>query len=289
MKTQLIVTHHSPDLDAIGAVWMLKRFDGQHYADAKVAFVDPGNQIQPTEAECLGFQMHEVVHVDTGLGEFDHHQAERGHQKICATSLVYDHICQLHPEEKNNAALKALVDFAIDIDHFGEIHWPEANSPRYCFLLPQLLGGFESIDPHNDDSQLQFGLACLDCAYAALKEHVQAEELLKEGETIPLKIGKCLAIETRNDGVIKFAQKADFVMVIRKDPKGGEVRIKARPDADIDLKDLYQEILKIDQVGTWYYHTSGKMLLNGSRKQRHQKPTPLSLKTVVALVQKLYA
>ena len=88
MNKRLIVTHHAPDCDAIGSTWMLKRFDAQHYATAQSAFVDPGATINPSEAERLGFQMHNVTHVDTGLGEFDHHQPDRGLQRICATSLT---------------------------------------------------------------------------------------------------------------------------------------------------------------------------------------------------------
>jgi len=288
MLKHLIITHHAPDLDAVGAVWMLKRFDAQHYADAQVGFVDPGQQISPSEAERLGFQMHQVTHVDTGLGEFDHHQEERGHQRICATSLVFEHICKIHPEEKNNKALQYISEFAIDIDHFGEINWPEPNSPRYSFMVHELLSGFENVDPHNDDSQLHFGLQCLDCAYASLTEGFEAEIEMRKGETFETKWGKCLGIETRNDQVLKYAQRQGYALVIRKDPKTGEMRIKARPDTDMDLKKLYEEILKLDQVGYWFYHNSGKMLLNGSRKRRHQKPTPLTLQQVVELVKNIY-
>jgi hypothetical protein len=286
---RLIVTHHAPDLDAIGAVWLLKRFDNQNYADAQEAFVDSGSQVNPSEAERLGFQMHQVTTVDTGLGEFDHHQPDRGHMQICATSLVYDYICRVHPEEKENEALKYLVDFVTDVDHFGEIHWPEANSPRYCFMIHELIFGFEQVDPHNDESQMHFGLQCLDCAYASLKETFQAEKTIKEGETFELKTHKCLGIETRNDRVIKFAQRAGFALVVRKDPKSGEMRIKARPDIDLDLKGLYERIMELDPIGSWYYHPSGKMLLNGSRKQRHQRPTPLSLQQVIKLLKEIYA
>lgn len=288
MQKMLIVTHHAPDLDAIGSTWLLKRFDSQHYADSQVAFVDPGNQINPSEAERIGFQMHQITHVDTGLGEFDHHQPERGHQHICATSLVYDHICQLHPEEKDNKALKYLVEFVTDVDHFGEIYWPDAESPRYCFMIHELISGFESTDPHNDDSQMFFGLQCLDAGYASLKETMQAQEVLRTGQDFQIKAGKSLGIETRNDRVIKYAQREGYILVIRKDPKSGEMRIKARPDAELDLKALADEIAKIDTTGTWYYHPSGKMLLNGSRKQRNQRPTPLTLAQVIELTEKIY-
>lgn len=289
MLKMLIVTHHAPDVDAVGSAWLLKRFDAQHYADAQFAFVDPGTQIDPSEAERLGFQMHQVTHVDTGLGEFDHHQPERGHEHICASSLVYDYICRIHPELFNDQALKQVVTFITEIDHFEEIYWPEAASTRYCFMIHELLEGFENVDPHDDDSQLHFGLQCFDCAYIAIKETIQAQEAVQNGHVFKLPVGKCLGMETRNDHAIKYAQKSGFVVVVRKDPKSGEIRIKTRPDSSIDLKAAHEAILKIDTIGSWYYHPSGKMLLNGSRKQRHQRPSPLTLQQVTQLLQETYA
>ncbi len=288
MLKKLIVTHHAPDIDAIGAVWILKRFDNQHYATAQVAFVDPGSQIDPSEAERIGFQMHDVVHVDTGLGEFDHHQPARGHERTCASALVYDHVCAIHPELVQDEALEAMVEFITEDDHFESIYWPEPASLRYCMIIPELLHGFESVDPHNDDSQMSFGITCLDSAYASLKETIQAQEVIKSGEEFELNIGKCLGIVTRNDSVIKQAQKAGYMLVIRKDPQSGEIRIKARPDAEIDLKALADAIAKKDSIGTWYYHPGGRMLLNGSRKQRHQRPSPLMLPEVITMVKELY-
>lgn len=282
----LIVTHHAPDCDAVGAVWLLKRFDAQRFATAQVTFVDPGNQINPSEAERLGFQMHEVTHVDTGLGEFDHHQPDRGQLRICASSLVYDHVCKIHPELKDDTALQAMVEFITDTDHFGEVHWPEPSSLRYSFMISELLHGFESVDPHNDESQLHFGMTCYDSAYASLKEIIQAQEIVKnEGEEFLIDKKKCVGFLTRNDSAVKQAQKMGFQLVIRKDPKTGEVRIKARPDADIELKPLAEAIQKVDTIGSWYYHPSGKMLLNGSRKQRQQRPSPLTLQQVIELAQ----
>ncbi len=288
MEKRLIVTHHAPDLDAIGSLWILKRFDAQHYADSQEFFVDPGQQINPSEAERLGFQMHQVTHVDTGLGEFDHHQPERGHEHICATSLVYDYACRLHPELKKDEALKFVVDYVTQIDHFEEIYWPDADSPRNCFLIHELIGGYEAASEHDDNSLAQFGLHCFDGAYAALKDTFQARDSIHEGIEFQIKAGKALGIMSKNDEVIKFAQKAGFALVIRKSPEGGEVRIKARPDAELDLKAVQEKILVLDQAGTWYYHPSGKMLLNGSKKQRNQRPTKLSLEKVIELIKETY-
>lgn len=287
-ERSLIVTHHSPDLDAIGATWTLIRFNAQEYSGAQFAFVNPGERISLDMAASLGFDLHEVVHVDTGLGKFDHHQPERGHEHISATSLVFDHNCGIHPELEQDGALQSIVQFITEIDHFGEIHWSEADHDRYSFMVHELLRGIENVDPHDDESTLHFGIKCLDAVYANLTQKHKAKEIIAEkGQEFLLPFGKCLALETRNDDTIKLAQMQGYVVVIKKDPKIGSIRIKARPDSDVELKPLHEAVLKIDTTGTWYYHQSGKMLLNGSDKSHNQTPSPLSLEEIVTLAKKV--
>jgi hypothetical protein len=286
---RLIVTHHAPDLDAIGSTWLLKRFASQDFADARIAFVNPGDTITLEAAEEYGAQLHEVTHVDTGFGEFDHHQADKAKLRVCASSLVFDYLCKLHPELAEDEALKILIEYINQIDHFEEIFWPEAKEHRPLFMIHELIKGHEQTDPHNDESQLYFGFQCLNNAYAIITQHVSAEKIIKEkGQEFMIKAGKCLAVLTSNDDTIKLAQKYGYILVIRKDPKLGAIRIKIRPDAEFDLDQLYDQIKTIDQTGTWFYHGSGKMLLNGSTKDRNQKPSPLSLEQVVEMVKGLY-
>jgi hypothetical protein len=236
----------------------------------------------------MGYQMHYVTHVDTGLGEFDHHQPERGHLQICAASLVFDHICRVHPDRSTDAPLKQLVEHVIDVDHFGEIYWPESRLPRSAFVLSSLLQGFEQTEPHDDDSQLNFGFRALDCAYATLVAEHRARLEMNTAIREQYAFGELLAVETSNDFVIKYAQKQGVMAVIKRDPDRGNVRIKVRPDCSLDLAPLYQHIRRIDQVGTWYYHPSGKMLLNGSKKHTSQKPTPLTLQQVLEAFRQVF-
>ena len=49
------------------------------------------------------------------------------------------------------------------------------------------------------------------------------------------------------------------------------------------------KIIEIDKKGTWFYHASGKMLINGSIKHRNQTPSPLPLNEVVAIIKDIYA
>lgn len=288
---KLIVTHHAPDLDAITSVWLLKRFDSQKYADAKVAFVNPGDTISLEEAEKeFNCQLHEITHVDTGLGEFDHHQPERAGHDICAATLVFDYLTEVRPEIANDKALIEMIKVVVDVDHFGEVYWPEAKEGRFVFTLHELIHGHESIEPHDDDSQLHFGMQALDCAYAEMTNRIKAEEIIDEkGIEFEIKDGKCLAVETQNDETIKLAQTMGYVLAVRKDSEHGHLRIKVRPDAEFNLEKLYQAVQEIDPKATWFYHASGKMLLNGSIKHRNQIASSISLDGIIRLIQKLYS
>jgi hypothetical protein len=285
----LIVTHHAPDLDAIAATWILKKFDSQHFADAQIAFVSPGDTISQTELDELGVQVHEVTYVDTGFGKFDHHQSERALERICATSLVYDYVCEVHPDLKEDPALVAIVELTNQVDHFEEVFWPEAQSARHLFMIQELIRGHEYTDPHNDDSQLHFGFQCLENAYASLTQHFKALEIIsKKGKELEIKGGRALVLLTRNDDTIKVAQKQGYVLVARKDPNLGHIRIKARPDAPFNLDELEKKITKADQKGTWFYHGSGKMLLNGSLKNPNQIPSSLTYEQLIVLIKETY-
>ncbi len=286
MSKQLIVTHHAPDLDAIGSTWLLKRFETKKYADAKISFVNPGTTISIDEAHELGFELHNVVHVDTGLGRFDHHQPEKANLNTSATSLVYDHVCSRNSDLDQDQALQIISEFITEIDHFGEIYWENAGDYKYTMMIHELIRGIEFTDPHDDDSQMQFGLMCLDAAYAALTQQVKAKEIIEEkGQDFAINNLKCLALETRNDDTIKVAQKQGYDLVIKKDPKQGNIRVKLRPDTKISLKKLYDAVLEKDSIGHWFYHASGKMLINGSRKHKSQKASPLTLEEIVKITQ----
>lgn len=280
---KLLVTHHAPDIDAITAIWLFKRFDSQNFADAKIAFVDAGETIDPSIAKEHGVEsMDDVVHVDTGMGELDHHQKERGMQRICASSLVLDRLLGKHSELKENPAVKAIVEFANVDDHFEAFFWPEAGHDRHLFMLRGILHGLEFTHLHDDDSQTSFGMRCLDGIYASLQEKYRAEKEIRKGVEFETIWGKAIGIETGNQGVLKQAQLQGYNLVIQKDPKYGNIRIKAAPLPEIDLTPLYKKILEKDTIGSWFFHAGKHMVLNGSNKAT-QKPSPLSLQEVMEI------
>jgi len=80
--------------------------------------------------------------------------------------------------------------------------------------------------------------------------------------------------------------------VIRKDPRKGYVRIKARPSTgnqdDIDLTLAYDKLKKIDTKATWFLHVSKKMLLNGTPKNPAMVPSTLSLQEIIEVIENIY-
>ena len=275
-KKKVIVTHENPDMDAIGAVWLFRKFGDQEMQKAEVAFVKAGDTLE------IGND--DLIHVDTGLGQFDHHQPGN-RERTSATKLVYEYLVAKNKNLEADEALARVIDFINETDHFASVNWPEPTADRYLFGMEELLAGLRSGQRFGDLELISFGSVCYDGIYTAMKMRVAAEEDLKtNGEEFETKWGKAYAIENQNDEVMKLAMKQGYQVVVRKDKQQGNVRIKAVPDKGIDLSLVYEEIKGRDDQGTWYLHPSGTMLLNGSTKRSDQKPTSLTLQEVVEIV-----
>ncbi len=273
---KLIVTHLRPDFDAAASVWMIRKYFPD-FANAQVVFVPAGKTYQDMPADSDD----KVVHVDTGLGRFDHHHLS---EQTSATKRILDFLRQNrllktgHPE-----ALDRLVDLTVVIDNFGEVNFPEPRADYHELSLYQLLEGYKYIEP-DDQTVLEYALTAVESLYTILKQKVRAEKELKKGEEIRINDTRALVLETPVEDSMTLAQKAGYQLVIRRDPRSGRIRIKARPDTDIDLIKVYGKLTLKDGHHSWYYHSSGKMILNGSSKNPTMRPTRLTLKEVVKIV-----
>lgn len=283
-----IVTHFAPDLDSVASIWLIKRFL-PGWEEAEVLFVPAGETLddEPVDSDP------NILHVDTGLGKFDHHQLDEG---TCAAKKIFDflrteNLSRVKRERRktknwSEETLERLVEIVNDIDHFREVFYPNPTADFYELGMEVILDGLKLIYRDQDERIVEFCLEALDGVYKKFQNKVWAEKLLKEeGVEFKTKWGKGIGVETTNDEVIKLGQKQGFKIVVRKDPKKGYVRIKARPEG-IDLKDVFEKLKKTDRGATWYLHPSGCMILNGSTKNPKTKPTKLSLKEIVAFLPK---
>ncbi len=270
---KIIVTHFSPDLDAIGAIWLLRRFD-KSFAEAAIEFVPIGTTFR---GEVVDGDP-EIVHVDTGWGKFDHHQTDKN---TCATKLVWEDL------GIKDEALERLVAVVNEVDNADDLLWEEGSLDRSEFFLDSVFFGWKQVYPGQDRSYVEWGLVCLDGVYQALKEKVAAEKLLLVGKKFKTRWGEGIAVKTANDTVLDLGERQGYSLVVRQDPKSGHLRIYARADRNVDLTPVYEEFKKRDPEATWFLHSSKCLLLNGSRKDPAMKPTKLDLEEIVEVLEKV--
>ena len=269
-----IVTHVSPDQDAASSVWLVHRFlKGWETAD--VLFVPAGTTLNNEDPDAD----ENIMHVDTGMGKFDHHQTN---EETCAAELVFKHLAhEKLLDKETKAALERMVAVICDEDHFKEIYRDQPDNDVYDFMPSAIRNGAHSIFD-NDHQIVEFLEQIFDCILQAMIYKIRAEKELAKGFEYETAWGKTLAIETDNRETSSLAQKKGFNMVISKS-KNGQVRIKTRPDVQKDLQDMYDMVLKKDPNATWFYHVSGHMLLNGSSKNPDMVPSKLSLRELISM------
>lgn len=274
MKT--IVTHLSPDLDAIASAWLIKKYL-PNWNDAQVKFVPSGttldNQLPDSDKD--------VIHVDTGLGKFDHHQTN---DYTSATKLVYKYLIgRDYIEEKEIKPLEKIIEYVNSTDHFAEVFYSDPEADRYDFMVRQLVDGLKVIN--RDEAKLmEIIFLLLESALIVFKNKVNAEEEINRGFVFKSYLGRSLALESKNEEAVKLALKKGFTLVIRRHPEVGFTRIKTIPEKKYSLRPIYEKILEVDKKGSWFFHISGHMLLNGSSGNPKLIPTTLSINKIIEIV-----
>lgn len=287
MKIKLLVTHQNPDPDAVAACWLWFRYGGEAMGEAQLYFVPSGEEISDEVLALKGLERNEVIHVDTGMGPFDHHQPGNT-QRDSATLKVYDHLIQKQPELREDTALLRIVRLITDNDHFASCWWPEADNDRYLFMFEEILKGLRAGKGLRDHELVELGCVLLDGVLTSMQFRVKAEaDIIEKGVIFSSPWGKALGIENKNDEVVKLAQMQGYALVVRKDAESGHVRIKAVPDRGIDLTPVFNTIKVRDTQGTWYFHPAKTMLINGSRHNDNHVPTPLSLEEVIDIIKRM--
>lgn len=237
-----------------------------------------------------------MIHVDTGLGPLDHHQTQD--TNVSAASRTWDYVLAEFKEahdkmtEEHKRAVSRIVKVVVATDHFKEVFWPDAAADIYEFSFLGILEGLKYEKPGQDLHYVSFGIVCLNALVAQFENRMWAEEEINEkGIAFETSRGKGMGFETLNDTVLKLAQKMGYVLVVRKDPRKGYVRIKTLPDQEgkkgIDLTVVYEQLKKMDPDATWFLHVSKKMLLNGTPKNPKMVPTRLSLREIIKVLEKI--
>ena len=276
---KIIVTHLTPDLDAITACWLVKNFM-PGWKNAEIITVPAGTTYQNKIVDSY----REIIHVDTGLGKYDHHQTN---SNTCAARLVFVSLEKNYGlSSKNIPVLTRLTTYVNEIDHFQDAFYPDAKADHYEFTLAPLIEGLHKTIK-NDQLVIEIAFKLLDSVLIVLKNKIAAESEIKSGYIFNSRYGKSIVMETGNGDTLKLAQKSGFSFTAIKDPRKGNIRIKTLPLAKYDLMPLYENIIKIDKKATWYLHVSRHMLLNGSSRNPNFIPSSLTSAQLIAIIKKV--
>lgn len=277
--SKLLVTHSSPDLDGIPAIWLFKKFHPE-FKNARIAFVPAGNTYNdmPVDSDP------DVVHVDTGFGKFDHHQTN---DFTCGVKLVYEHLLDEGYVEKDNEALERMVQVFTELDHAHDVYkWPQPASDRWEFSLHNVLTGWKMLYSKQDDKYVEWVIFALEAVYKVMQGKVKAEKEVAQGKKFQTRWGEAVAIFTPNDSVLDAAMKNGYALVVRKDPGKEYIRVTGSNSHDVDLTKAYEMFQKADPQATWFLHASKKLLRNGSTRNPTMRATTLELEEVIKILEK---
>ncbi|MDZ7586699.1 MAG: DHH family phosphoesterase [Patescibacteria group bacterium] len=280
MPAKIIVTHIFPDLDAICSVWLLVKFEAD-LKEAKIEFVPAGKTYKNQTVDSDPT----IIHVDTGLGRFDHHQTN---ERTCAAELVFNYLKREKKISlKYQSAVERLVEIVIQADQFEDFFWEDSGNDRYEFFLQYLLENLKLSGNLNDTELVYQGMALLNGILFGFRQKIKSEEEIEKGEEFETKWGKSLAVESQLMFDIKLAHKMGYRLVVRKEPETGFVSIKSQPKKELDLTEAYRALKGADAKADWFFHKSKHIISNGSRHNPQVKPSKLSLEEIKEVLRNL--
>lgn len=276
MSQKTIVTHISPDLDAVCAVWLIKKFMPE-WTHATVNFVPAGKTLSDLPPD----DNPNIIHVDTGLGQFDHHQTN---ENTCAGKKVFEYLVNKRFIKKSlKEPLKRIVSVVNKYDHFDEVNMDDAQADMHDFSIHYILRSLKGIG-FQDRDVVDNAIVLLDSLLIHFKSKVSAEREIQDGLVFKSAWGRSLAVETGNQTLMKVGFKKGLELIVTKSGSTGLIRVKTHPQVKKSLSSLYKLFQKSDPEATWFYHPSGHMLLNGTQKNPDTIPSKMTLIKAVTVI-----
>lgn len=274
-----IVTHVSPDFDGIPAIWILRKFHPD-FKSANLAFVPAGSTYnnEPVDSNP------DIVHVDTGMGKFDHHQSD---DFTCAAQLVYEWLIAEGYVDAGDEALARMIKIITELDHgYDNYKWAEPENDRYEFMLQNLFVGYKILYPRQDDKHIELTIEGLEAVYKLLQFKVKAEKEINGGKKFKTRWGEGVAVVSDNQSILDLGVKMGFAVVLTKDPNRGNVRITGSNNAQVDLTKAYEMVKVKDPEATWFLHASKVLLRNGSSRNPTMRATKLGIDQMIEILAK---
>lgn len=278
-----IITHLSPHLDEILAIWILKTFDPD-FSGAVTSFKATNPQGGEVDLAAVDKDP-DIIYLGLGRGKYDEHALEKeAASKVAAASLVWEDVKArgLAPKQSDKlSGVEKLLDYVLKDDH-GELK----SISHYLsdYTISALWSGFSQFNRGDSDKKLAYGLPLMDYMWTYLTNVAGAEEEIRGAKTFQSKWGSGIAIESESGSISPVAYRMGHVVLVGINPKLGYRRIVGATGSEVDLTEAYEKVKKIDPDSDWYLHQSKRMLISGSHSAPHVKVSRLSLDQLVDLI-----
>lgn len=294
MGMNYIVTHTSPDFDAIGYVWLMRRYGGAAHMD--VRFVNTG----APDADILAgaYSVGDTGReFDPKRRRFDHHQLPGAASKeTCATHQAYMscivdrvHDTPVWRELHTIGPIVALI-------YHGDTGDPAADHSR-LLGIHALLSAYKATKP-TDDQILAFGCDILDKLAAHLIAQAEARRTLKEHMVYQSDDGLIVALLNAPQGATFAAHEAGARLVVfhneteraRGIMRGGEgvdVHVgglvsSLLNDYDCGLDDISADVY--GELCKWYRHQAGFFAGRGTAKAPVDDPCACDIRDIAKAI-----
>jgi hypothetical protein len=274
-KIRRIITHTSPDWDAIGAAWLVQRF---LLPDAQIICAD-----RETIEKCMSDR--ECAVVDCGgqygppLYHFDHHHlpGEKANQ-TCATQQVFEWAARTQPI----AYLAPIVDLIWAGDTGRNLYGADVSREvgLHALLAARKAAGW------TDEALIEWGCQELDLLAGRLKRQSEAAAELNEKCVWQSNDGKVVAVECGEPrhSQAAFATGATLV-VFRSDiptENGTSYAIGVQRNQAAEFPHVGEllgasEFNEETQADNWFRHPAGFMAGRGTGKAQRFDPVPEEL------------
>lgn len=313
MKT--IVTHVSPDLDAIASAWLLLRYV-PNFKGARVVFVNTGNPDRAILAQADAI-------VDTG-GNFnpfdywyDHHQMENPNE-ACAAMLVWRDLMYMHsinPYTPDVAYLEPLVQLI----HAGDTGLAEADESRKNGIHAMISEmKYQKLD---DETIFRLGDILLNYIANFLSQGMPLDDILRDvcadWYDLWLKPAQLRAEELQRTGIAPYVAYVshDAKLVALRDAPQGATQLAFEQGAQLVLWSNYAEnaiginrargvevhvgnlidalqlsaieaesMIVAHELASWFRHNAGFYCGRGSAKAPREDRIPLDFVTLATMI-----
>lgn len=266
-----IVTHTSPDWDAIGYVWLMQRYGGAK--GMPVRFVNTGNPDPAllADAYSVGDTGREF---DPKRRRFDHHHLPgAAANETCATHQAYMSCIVDHVHDTPMWRELHTIGPLVRLIYHGDTGKPEANESR-TIGIHALLSATKAMRP-TDDQLLTFGLDILDRLAAHLIAQDEARRSLAVHTVYTSADGLVVALLNAPQGATFAAHEAGARLVVfHNETERARGVMRGGEGADVHCGALVDAIVNDPTTPTdlgseldlWYRHQAGFFAGRGTAK-----------------------